>query len=455
MNGLEVVANQSRKSLSVRHNQRTVRPDLGLSIRAEEAVAPRRKNFAERRKALGYSQEAFAHELGVAVSTVARWEAGATDPQGYIHPKLAKALRITPERLAELLAPAALHPCRPVVYAAGPSVGDTDDMKRRDILSLLAATGALVALPTSGAASPRTGRSAELAETGPELNAHLWKVFGLSDSKQAVYPLVRHQLNLLAQGLGEPQSEASHQKLCTLVGDLYQLAGEIFFDTNRYTDAAYCYTLAASASREAGAYDMWACALTRHAFVELYENRFGVAAPILAAASRVAERGDHQLSTRHWVAAVQAEAHAGLGDLDATERALDSAEQVQDLSGETHNGGWLRFDGSRLAEERGTCYLALGRPDLAEQALTTALSQQLSPRRRGAVLAELAALGVERSDLDQASHYTHAALELASRTGSGFIGRKLETVKNRLTPLTTDSRASALHQQISALDGAV
>ncbi|WP_233290473.1 hypothetical protein [Kitasatospora sp. MBT66] len=72
----------------------------------------------------------------MAVSTVARWEAGATDPQGYIHPKLAKALRITPERLAELLAPAAPHPCRPVVYAAGPSVGDTDDMKRREILSL-------------------------------------------------------------------------------------------------------------------------------------------------------------------------------------------------------------------------------------------------------------------------------------------------------------------------------
>ncbi|MGW7446470.1 transcriptional regulator [Kitasatospora sp. NPDC054795] len=327
-------------------------------------------------------------------------------------------------------------------------------MKRRDVLSLLATTGALIALPSAERPSPRSGTATSLTEAGPEVNAHLWKLFGLSDSKQAVYPMVKHQLGLLAEGLGGSQSDESRRQLCSMVGDLYQLAGEIFFDANRYTDAAQCYTLAASAGREAGAFDLWACALTRHAFVELYENRFAVAAPILAAASQVAERGDSQLSTRYWVAAVQAEAFAGLGDFEATERALGTAEQVHDLSGRPHNDGWLRFDGSRLAEERGTCYLALGRPDLAEQALTSALSQQLSLRRRGAVFAELAALGVERRDLDQASHYTRAALELVDRTGSGYLGRKLHAVRRRLVPLVADGRASALYQQISALDSA-
>ncbi|MFJ8443804.1 helix-turn-helix transcriptional regulator [Kitasatospora griseola] len=416
-------------------------------------MAPRRKRFAQRRKALGYSQETFANELGVAVSTVTRWEAGATDPQGYLRPKMARVLKVTPEGLGNLLAPEATVPDRPLVFAAAP-LGDTDDMKRRDVLSLLAVTGALIALPGPDNSVSPAGVAASLAETGSELNAHLWKVFGLSDSKQAVYPLVRHQLGLLAKGLSESQPDGTRQQLCALVGDLYQLAGEIFFDANRYTDAAHCYTLAASASREARAFDLWACALTRHAFIELYERRFAVAAPILSAASQVAGRGDSQLSTRYWVAAVQAEAHAGLGDLDATRRSLDEAEKVHTLTGELHNGGWLRFDGSRLAEERGTCYLALGRPDLAEDALKAALSQQLSLRRRGAVLAELAALGADRGDLDQAGHYTHAALALASQTGSGYIGRKLGGVKNRLVPLLADGRASTLHKQISALDSA-
>ncbi|MFJ1755954.1 transcriptional regulator [Kitasatospora sp. NPDC088134] len=327
-------------------------------------------------------------------------------------------------------------------------------MKRRDVLSLLAVTGALISLPEIVNSPPRNGVSATLSESGPELNKALWKTFSLSDSKQAVYPLIRHQLGLLAKGLEESQSNASRQLLCSLVGDLYQLAGEVFFDANRYSDAAQCYALAAHACREAGAFDMWACALTRHAFVELYERRFTVAAPILSAAAQVAERGDSQLSTRYWVAAVQAEVYAGLGDFDAVGRALDTAEEVHNLPGKPHNGGWLRFDGSRLAEERGTCYLALGRPDLAEQALTAALAQQLSLRRRGAVLAELAALGAERRDLDQADHYIRAALDLVGQTGSGYVGKKLEAVKARLVPLMPDRRALALHQKISALDSA-
>ncbi|MFE1318785.1 transcriptional regulator [Kitasatospora phosalacinea] len=325
-------------------------------------------------------------------------------------------------------------------------------MKRRDVLSLLAVTGALMSLPEIGDPSPGSGAAASLAETGSELNTSLWRAFSQSESKQAVYPLVRQQLGRLAKGLGESQSSSSRQRLCLLVGDLYQLAGEIFFDANKYAEAAHCYALAANACREAEAFDMWACALTRHAFVELYGSRFSVATSILSAAARVAERGDSQLSTRHWVAAVQAEAYAGLGDFDATNRALDTAEKVHGLSGQPHNGGWLRFDGSRLTEERGTCYLALGRPDLAEVALRKALTQPLSLRRRGAVLAELAALNTECRDLDAAGHYVQAALELADQTGSGYVGRKLEAVKMRLVPLLSDGRALALHQQISALE---
>ena len=79
------------------------------------------------------------------------------------------------------------------------------------------------------------------------------------------------------------------------------------------------------------------------------------------------------------------------------------------LNGEFHNGGWLRFDGSRLAEERGTCYIELGCHDLAESALADALGQKLSPRRRGSVLTDLAALGVQRRDVDQLLEYGEAA----------------------------------------------
>ena len=80
------------------------------------------------------------------------------------------------------------------------------------------------------------------------------------------------------------------------MGELLQLAGEIFFDANKYSAAAHCYTLAATASNEADAFDLWACAVTCHAFVEMYERRFDKAVSMLEPAARLAQREGKSLS---------------------------------------------------------------------------------------------------------------------------------------------------------------
>jgi transcriptional regulator with XRE-family HTH domain len=358
-------------------------------------MALTRQRLAERRKALGYSQESFAERLRVDRSTVARWERGGCEPQPFIRPKLAQVLQITPLELDSLLAPgeptgqALPMPVTTLQVAPEPDadLDELDDMNRRELLRLLSVAGTLVALPRAESAAH--GEIAQAIEASDveqyeALNAHLWQVYALSPSKRLVYPLVRQQLGLLTSSLERAHTDATHHRLCILAGDLFQLAGEILFDGNRYTDAAYCYTLAANACKEASAYDLWACALTRHSFISMYDRRFTNVASLLDAASHIAEHGDNQLSTRYWVAAVQAEAYAGLGNYEACNRALALAEQVRSLSGDSQLSGWLRFDGSRLAEERGTCYIALGKPELAEAALSEALAQGVSLRRRAA-----------------------------------------------------------------------
>lgn len=186
------------------------------------------------------------------------------------------------------------------------------------------------------------------------------------------------------------------------------------------------------------------------------EHRYHQAAHMLGVAERLAGRGNKALSTRHWVASVQAEAHAGLGDLKACERALGRAEEVRELTPDSVNGGWLRFDGSRLAEERGARYVRLGRLDLAESTLRealqhTALASGKALRRRGAVLTDLAAIGVKRRDPEQAVSYGREAVELARLSSSGYIARRLRDLCDEFGHLSRDHRVAELGAEIATL----
>jgi tetratricopeptide (TPR) repeat protein len=334
-----------------------------------------------------------------------------------------------------------------------------DEVSRRELLRIMTVMGAVTAAPASfgdhgRARAPGTegisavNREVDLLGSQDE---QVWRVFALARAKQAVFPLVRDHLDDLADQIARAGSDAARRRLCGFASSAFQLSGEILFDGNLYTDAAHCYALAATVAREAGAADLQACALTRHAFISLYEQRYDRASQLLDLAAGLARHGDQSLATRHWIAAVHAQALAGLGDLTGCQRALDTAATIADLTGPVHNGGWMRFDGTRLAEESGTCYLKLQRYDLAEPALTSALSQALSDRRRGQVLTDLALLAIHRHNIDQACAYGGEAAQIAWQTTSGFLARKLTQLQSRLPAPANDSRLRDLHDRISTI----
>lgn len=427
-------------------------------------MAARRPRLAGRRRALGYTQEFLAEQLGVDRTTVGRWERGETDPFPYLRRKLCQVLKVPPDGLDLLLNTAsdsrapharrALDDAR-LQISRPESLETTDDMHRRELLRLLSIAGVLVSVPAAFSAEPPPlGRTRIVADLVPHarMNEHLWQVFALATSKRQVYPLVRDQLAALIAEMNSSPPGAVHRELCVLACDLFQLAGEIFFDADEYGNAAHCYAPAASAGSEARSWDRWACALTRQSFVHMYDKQYAQAADVLDAAGRVSRHGDSQLSTRHWVAAVQAQALAGTGDLSGCQRSLDTAGQVLDLGVPASPGGWLRFDGTRLGEERGTCYLMLGRTDLAETELRSALAESTSSRRRGSILADLAMIGVQRKDTSQILHYADDAIGIAEQTRSvGYLGRKLTGLQEQIQPLLADPRLSELNTRINRL----
>jgi transcriptional regulator with XRE-family HTH domain len=66
-------------------------------------MAFRRHELAQRRKAVGFTQESLAEHLGVERSTVIRWEAGDSEPLPSIRPSLARALQVSIDQLADLI----------------------------------------------------------------------------------------------------------------------------------------------------------------------------------------------------------------------------------------------------------------------------------------------------------------------------------------------------------------
>lgn len=93
-----------------------------------------RRRFVQRRKALGFTQESLAALLNVERSTVVRWESGKSEPLAWQWPKLATALRVTPDQLADFLTEASVRAPLEVILNENRQV--EDDMNRRRMLKV-------------------------------------------------------------------------------------------------------------------------------------------------------------------------------------------------------------------------------------------------------------------------------------------------------------------------------
>jgi transcriptional regulator with XRE-family HTH domain len=400
----------------------------------------------------------FSARTGIAERTISLWErkGAAVTPTPNMQQILDLTLELAPDSVKDRFALLCAQRRRGI-NAGSEDEDVVSDLNRRELLRLLAITAPALAMASGDPVDPErlTSTTADcspalLAEYG-KVNARLWHVYAQATPKRAVLPLVNEHLAVITSRLRDAR-EAPRQKLCVLASDLFQLSGEIFFDQNRYTDAAHCYTLAADAAREGRSADLWACALTRHSFVYVYGHEFPGAVPMLEAATSIARKGDRSLSTWQWASCVRAQALAGLGNSAGSQRALDDAETVTALPGPVHNDGWLRFDGSRLPEEQGSCYTMLGRPDLATASLEAALTRDLSPRRRGSVHTDLAATGLQRRDLDQFAAHATTALQLAGETGSGYVSRRLKDLHPQLDAFAGDQRVRDIADRIGSLE---
>lgn len=187
-----------------------------------------RRGFVLRRKALGFTQESLAVCLNVERSTVVRWEAGKSEPLAWLWPKLAAALKVTPEHLTDLLAESYTDGSLEVAVDDG-QVGD--DVNRRGVIKVLG----LGAVSLGGVVGIR-GVVLDAARSSAMLRATV-ETPGIS---QCAMVEARQRLYRLATAY------ALTSDLTAILGDLVELRDELHATLTRQhhpTDARDLYVL--------------------------------------------------------------------------------------------------------------------------------------------------------------------------------------------------------------------
>ncbi len=350
-------------------------------------MAARRPGLARQRKAVGFSQEELAEHLGVERSTVVRWEAGETEPQPQLRPRIARALQV--------------------------SLAHFDELLRCDVGS--------------------TGRSGLDHLPAPPAGADLITVAEVRDEVQRLDAKYDHlpSAALLAtagQCLGQVVVLGEHarnvrirRELRAVEAEAAVLMGQLVWDASQRRDhgsARAYFDQAITAARRSRDPVPEGFALLRKSFVALYGEKDARAGlDLTTEAGRVARRFSDVvagLATLH-----SAEAYAMLGQRRECERALSDAETsfgrvrsddpAIDIFSPAHFG--------RLA---GSCYLFLGNAGRAQPMLEGA-ARDLRDRSKSRAIAvgNVTLAFIRQGKVEAAITTLHTAIDLIQQNWGG------------------------------------
>jgi transcriptional regulator with XRE-family HTH domain len=352
-------------------------------------VSGRRYRLAQRRKAVGLSQERLAETLGVDRSTVVRWERADTDPQPWHRPRLAAALNISIEDLADMLAD----------VAGPPPVSD-------DRLDYVLRHPGKVDSIAAACLREQVQRLDEQYERIPStlLLAGAGQLHG-----QAV--LLREHAS----------SGPARYALAATVAESATLVGQLIWDASQRRDhlaAVSYYDQAIAAARQVRNVVAEANAVLRKSYLALYGT--GNPAAGLALAHRAAVTSHHDSQVIAGLAWLHvAEAHAMLADAQRCARALGAAE-MQFARIRPDDPARVLYCPSDHARLAGSCWLYLGKPAKAETILDESRLATRARRKSTAIVyGNLALASARQRNVDTAVARLHEAIDVVEQTRSG------------------------------------
>ncbi|MBW4720718.1 helix-turn-helix domain-containing protein [Saccharothrix obliqua] len=351
-------------------------------------MAVRRTGLVRARKAAGFTQETFAEAAGVDRSAVARWETGVREPSPHLRWKLAKLLRVSLDRLDELITEGAPDRGAPSERLAHVLLHPTS----ADLVAVAELRQQVYELDERYDRAPSTSL---LAETGQTLGRITF--------------LSAHATHRVRRELSAVEAQ------CAI------LMGQLVWDASQRRDhrtAHMYFDQAGAAAKRVRDSATEGLALLRKSYVALYgqkDPRTGLslttrAADVTAQTSQVLSG----LATLH-----AAEAHAMMGRQADCEAALTEAGSHFDRIDDDDAALGL-FSPTQQGRLAGSCYLFLGEPRRAEHILE-ATSAQLRNRSKSEaiLLGNLSLARLRQGKVDEAAGALHQAMDVIELTWGG------------------------------------
>ncbi|SDC63573.1 transcriptional regulator [Actinokineospora iranica] len=351
----------------------------------------KRREFAEARRACGYTQESLAEAIGVDPSTVRRWEAGSSTPFPHFLPKLSKLLGVTRDELQTLLpddSPVPIHKRLPAT---------DDELAALELLHRV----------TSSDVSEET----------------LTQLESVVDDLAMAYPLARPEellerlrmyLAYVNTLLDSRMTLAGRQRLVVVGAWLSLLAATAHIDLNQAGAATARLRVAAGLAKHAGHNEIRAWCYETQAWRVLTEGRFAEAIGLTHAAQALAPVGS---GVEVQAAAQEGRAWARLKRPQEAYRVIGRVEKlVSPLQRPEQPEHHYRYDPTKFVAYLATTLAWIGDPEAERFAretitrLTPSDGDGKWPRRVASANLDLALTLVANDRHDEACHAAAQAL---------------------------------------------
>ncbi len=343
-----------------------------------------------------------------------------------------------------------------LVSPAAPS-SDTG-MERRPFFRLLgSATGVLLAetlgvelvdLARAMQASNVSDKMLDRMETGV-LRFH--QVYAQVPPVELL-PHVHEHLRAATSLLQRSQPIKYRRRLCSIAGHLGGLRAWLTFDLGDQAGAHIWYETALQPADEAEDPALCGWILGGRSLIPSYNGDPAGALDLIRRAQRYVDRSANT-TARAWLAALEARAHAGMGNAAAFREVQDEANGTLDHTQLDDRRHGMDFNRGRLnvAYYEGTSLVTLKQPHAAEPILSEALDVQgpTHLKARSIVLLALATTHVQRRDVEQACAIAEKALAIPSEQRIGPIDQRARDLMRELEPWPSIPAVIALRDRLA------